>query len=117
MSFIRAMSSGVICCIAPLICSKSWLASCWRSRSISSSKRRDASCDSKSYCCSSRTLPARSSGRKSRRMLRSTADSLAVSARRWSPVRSACCSASRTAFSMAWRSSSTMSASSRAISS
>ena len=43
MSFMRARSSGVICCIAPLICSNSWLASCWRSRSISSSNRRAAS--------------------------------------------------------------------------
>src|SRR5829696_939231 len=83
MSFIRARSCGVSCCIAPLICSKSCVASCSRSRSSSDSKRRWASADSKEYSCSSRTLPARSDGRRSRRRLRSAAVSRAVSALRF----------------------------------
>ena len=81
--------------------------------SISCSNRCWASRDSKSYALSSRTLPARSFGIRSSRMLRSAAVLRAASERRSSPL----VSASRTALSIAWRSSSMMSSSSRAISS
>ena len=114
MSFMRAMSSGVMFCIAPLIWSTICCISCWRSLSISCSKRCAASADSKSYADSSRTLPARSFGQHveaevavhRRRRVRPRRG-----ARRRSP-RPPC-----VAFSMAWRSSSTMSSSSSAISS
>ena len=112
MSFIRAMSSGVMFCMDEDIWSTICCMSCWRSFSISCSKRCCASRLSKSYALSSRTLPARSSGSMSRRKLRSMAASRAAWARRSSPLRSA----SRVAFSMAWRSSSTMSFNSSAIS-
>ena len=48
MSFMRAVDSGVIDCIEPLICSNIWFASCVRSRSSSASNRPSACGDWKS---------------------------------------------------------------------
>ena len=79
---------------------------------MSCSNRCWASEDSKSYDCSSRTLPAKSSGIMSSLKLRSIAALRAFSARRSSPL----FSASMTDCSTAWRSSSKMSSSASAIS-
>ena len=112
ISFMRCMSSGDVLFIADETLSKFCCMSCSRSFSMSCSNRCWASEDSKSYDCSSRTLPAKSSGIMSSLKLRSIAALRAFSARRSSPL----FSASMTDCSTAWRSSSKMSLSASAIS-
>ena len=92
MSLVRAMASGDTSLMAPAIWLNQRWASCWRSWSSSSSNRSRASLDTKSYCCSSRTMPLRSGGRRSSSMRRSAMASPVTSWRRTSPDSRAPCS-------------------------
>ena len=113
MSFIRARSSGDMPCTAPESWSTYCCMSCWRSFSVSSSKRCSASGDTKSRASRPRTWPARSGGSMSSSRCRSSAARWASSARRWSPESRSW----RRRSSMARRSVSTTSRSSSATSS
>ena len=85
MSFIRAMSSGVMFCMDPEAWSTKRCMSCSRSWSISASNCSRASEEVNSYSWRALTWPARSGGRRSRSMLRCWTTSSVTSWRRWSP--------------------------------